>query len=513
MAGKGVVEKKTGLRTEIIVNIVLLMAAALVFVGVLLLKMTEKELVAQKVSSVIESTEILGRSFMAGDRNGGSRLLGQEDASRLSQVLSHAYSLDGWVLYDRDANVLHAQDPQWVIKSRPSQVHSARLGGGAISSVYFPSGIFPLMQHDEGYVEVVAPLQHQGVFVGAVLVRYSLREVGERIAMGEKLILLYVVLYGAVLVLFGVYLLGRVILRPLKRLQQSTREVTEGNLDQGVPVDGPREISELAGSFNLMLSALRNSREETGLHIASLNKINEDLLHAQDELVRSAKLASVGHLAAGMAHEVGNPLGALMGYLSLLEPRLREENERDLVRRSLSEAARIDHLVRDLLDYARPGKAIPEVFDPVFLVIEVVDFLKNQGVFEQRKLLNRLPESMGSIRAVRHKLFQVFVNLLLNARDATLDGGRIEVGARQEGGSIFLYVEDDGEGMSPEVAAHVFDPFFTTKAPDKGRGLGLSVCHRVVEESGGRILVTSNPGNGSRFTLVLNVAEHLRYDS
>lgn len=499
--------KIVGLRTEIIVNIVMLMAAALVFVGMLLLKMTEKELVSQKVGSVVESSEILARSFMAGSRNSGPRILGAEDGERLASILSSAYSLEGWVLCDQDANPLYARDPQDAIKVKPSLVRSARLGGGAVSLVYFPSAYVPLMKREGGYVEVVAPLQHQGVFTGALLMRYSLEEVGERIATGEKLILAYVVIYGALLVIFGVYLLGRVILRPIRKLQQSTCEVAEGNLDQGVATEGPREIAALAGSFNVMLSALRSSREETGRHIASLKKNHEDLQQAQEELVRSAKLASVGHLAAGMAHEVGNPLGALMGYMELLCGTLEKEDERDLVRRSLAEASRIDRLVRDLLDYARPEKSSAEWFDPGSLASEVAAFLENQGAFDQRQLFNRLPESLGPIKAVRHKLFQVFVNLLLNARDATSAGGSIEIGGVQDGNRVTLYVADNGAGMSPEICDHVFDPFFTTKAPDKGRGLGLAVCHRVVEESGGRILVESQQGKGSRFTVSFKVAE------
>lgn len=504
---KGVVNKKVGLRTEIIVNIVLLMAAALAFVGILLLKMTEKELVAQKVAGVMESTEILARAFVAADRDGAARALGREDAERFSRILTPDYSLTAWGLYDREGNVLHQWDPAGQIKPRTSLVHSARLGGGAVSVVHFASPPFPLLKRGEGFVEVAAPLLHQGVFLGAVLVRYSLREVGERIAMGEKLVLSYVVVYGAILVGFGVYLLGRTILRPLTRLRQSTREVTAGNLDQAVAAKGPREIAELADSFNAMLHALRLSREETGRHIASLKKTNEDLHQAQAELVRSAKLASVGHLAAGMAHEIGNPLGALVGYLELLGASLDGGREKDLVGRSLAEASRIDRLVRDLLDYARPAGESREVFDVSALVKEVVEFLRHQGVFDHRTLVEGLPEAGGHVRAVRHMLFQVFVNLLLNARDATEEGGRIEVGATAAEGEISVYVEDDGTGMSPEVCAHVFDPFFTTKGPDRGRGLGLAVCHRVIEETGGRIGLESELGRGTRFTVTLRTGD------
>ncbi len=137
----------------------------------------------------------------------------------------------------------------------------------------------------------------------------------------QKLILGYVVVYGLILAAFGVYLLNRNVVRPVRQLHQATTTVAAGKLAPVVVPSGPGEIHELADSFNQMVTALSASRAETEEHIASLEETNQALAQARDDLVRSEKLATVGHLAAGMAHEIGNPLGAVVGYLNILQCR------------------------------------------------------------------------------------------------------------------------------------------------------------------------------------------------
>jgi two-component system NtrC family sensor kinase len=292
----------------------------------------------------------------------------------------------------------------------------------------------------------------------------------------------------------------------------TTRQVADGNLDLEVSEQGPREISALARSFNDMVGSLRASRRSTEDHIRSLQRANEDLQQTRAELIRSEKMASVGHLAAGMAHEVGNPLGAVVGYLELLKTELSDARQRDIVVRAADEAGRIDRLVRELLDYAAPGQARVETFDPAAVMRESLDLLTNQGKFNRLHLVRDLPRSLPPVHMVRHQLLQVFVNLLLNACDASGEGGMIRIEGDVSDGSVRLAVADEGEGIPAEILGNVFDPFFTTKAPGKGRGLGLAVCYRVVAEAGGDIAVRSEVGKGSRFTVRLPVDKGEEHD-
>ncbi|MEJ2202263.1 MAG: HAMP domain-containing sensor histidine kinase [Desulfuromonadaceae bacterium] len=358
-----------------------------------------------------------------------------------------------------------------------------------------------LQQPTDGFISVHVPLRRKGELSGLLQLRFPLAGLRQRIFSTQQLILLYVVLYGAILIGFGLYLLGRNVIRPIARLRELTRTIAAGNLEVSLDVDGPREIADLSDSFNRMIDSLRQSREETQRSIASLQQAN-------NELIRSEKMASVGHLAAGMAHELGNPLGAVVGYLELLKVEQLGAHQQDLVERCLVETGRIDRLVRELLDFAAPTPCINDVFDPVPVAEEALLLLSNQGMFDSRQLENHLPATLPAVTMVRHRLHQVLVNLLLNARDATDAEGRIRLFGGVEQGRPFLAVEDGGSGISPEVLPHLFDPFYTTKAPGKGRGLGLAICQRIMEEAGGNMEVHSQVGQGSEFRLWFRAMEN-----
>jgi two-component system, NtrC family, sensor kinase len=294
------------------------------------------------------------------------------------------------------------------------------------------------------------------------------------------------------------------VIGPIRRLKDATARIARGDLDHGLPEKGTREIAELAASFNQMSTSLKRSREQTAETITSLIEANEALAQTRQELIRSEKMASVGHLAAGMAHEIGNPLSAAIGYLELLKRGPSTPHEQDLCRRTLDELERIDRLVRDLLDYAAPANAAAELLDPLQVAADAVHLLENQGAFGGIRVALEASESLPRVRIERHKLTQVFVNLLLNARDALGEnGGVIGLSIDGHGDEVVLSVHDDGAGMAPEVSSHIFDPFFTTKGPGQGRGLGLSVCHRIIDEAGGSIEVLSTPGAGSVFRIRL----------
>jgi len=256
-----------------------------------------------------------------------------------------------------------------------------------------------------------------------------------------------------------------------------------------------------------MVVALQKGQLEREAHIEALERANAEVRKAQDELVRSEKLSSVGHLAAGMAHEIGNPLGAVVGYLEILKEESATGWEQEVLCRALTEVGRIDRLVRELLDYAAPHDGQVQYFDPVGVIGEARDILAHQGLFDGIEFDDQLPAALPPIRMVRHKLLQVFINLLLNARDALAAGGTIRLSAGAELGMLWLVVADSGTGMDVEVLSHIFEPFYSTKEPGKGRGLGLAVCQRVVDETGGRIEVDSTPGEWSEFRVWLPRAE------
>ena len=483
---------RTGLRTEIVVSTVLLLGAALLFAGFLLVKLTESELLAERRLSLLRIARLLAGGDSSAEALSG-RLL----------VLTRDGELRAWRLLGADLS------PKLSFSQEGEALPEALPAVGPE-----PADLTETIDYSSSWSLFGASLRNRfdltvrvGDQGGILQLRFSLDSLAEQVHRAQRLILIYVVIYGAVLSGFGIYLLGRNVVMPVQRLRAATAGVAKGELTPIAVTGGPAEIVELAEDFNAMVAALTESRAETAAHIRSLETANTALRQARDEVVRAEKLASVGHLAAGMAHEIGNPLAAVIGYLNLLKLDLSDPAPRDLVERSLFEAGRIDQLVRDLLDYAAPSRSPAEPFDPVEVLREAVGLLQGQGIFEGRHLHDRLAVGMGLVRIERGRFLQICVNLLLNARDAVAENGEITIEAAATEGELLLTVTDNGTGMDDATLRRAFEPFFTTKAPGRGRGLGLAVCQRLVEEAGGRISVISTVGNGTRFTLHLPLAE------
>jgi signal transduction histidine kinase len=216
-------------------------------------------------------------------------------------------------------------------------------------------------------------------------------------------------------------------------------------------------------------------------------------------------MASVGLLAAGMAHEIGTPLAGIIGYSGILAEELADDPEKsDYLRRIAADAARIDRLVRDLLNYAKPVKPEIEQIEVKEFLEDLQAMLERQGVFKRIEAQLKIAEGLPTLYLDRQQLLQVMMNLVINARDAMPGGGGIMISAAPgEGESVIIAVKDSGEGSAPENIEKIFEPFFTTKEPGRGTGLGLAISARLVESFGGRIEVASEIGRGTTFTLRL----------
>ncbi len=490
-----------GLRTEIILHITLLLGAALLFGGFLMLKLTERELLNQRVENLTATMEIVAR-FLGEPLAGGDAEAGlKKRVARLLQPLPDATALGVWKLQGDVMTPLYRRSPDDRWLSTGQQLQAFRFVAEPQNHLSYSGAWLAWGETPAAYFKTTVPIYERGKFVGVLQARFSLDEVARRVRSSLKILLLYVVLYGTVLFLFGLYLLNRNVVRPIGSLLATTRRVAEGDLDQQVSEAGPREIASLASSFNAMVAALRESRQHSDDHICSLQLANEELRQTRSELLRSEKMASVGHLAAGMAHEVGNPLAAVVGYLGLLKMELPAGRQREIAEHAAGEAERIDRLVRELLDYAKPGEEKTECFDPLTVLREALALLDHQGLFAGVQLVDALPQQLPRVAMIRHRLLQVFVNLLVNAQDALSAGGTIHLAGGETEDSVWLSFADNGAGIVEQDLPHIFDPFFTTKAPGKGRGLGLAVCYRVLEEAGGSIEVQSEAERGSVFTV------------
>jgi hypothetical protein len=289
-------------------------------------------------------------------------------------------------------------------------------------------------------------------------------------------------------------LVALVVGRPVRQLVEGMRTVQAGDLDVEVQPAGTRELDSVIGGFNGMVDQLRRGRaaEETARRL---------------ELERVEQMAAVGQLAAGLAHEIRNPLAGVKGVIDIVARDTVEEGRKGALREASNELMRIDQIVRELLQYARPKPPVVAAFDLGALVAGSATLAVPDGGTTPGRvrcsLGDGLPPALGDAAQVR----QVVVNLLLNAQQAAGPGGEVTIETGALPGRVWCRVRDTGPGVPADKVDQVFRPFFTTKA--RGTGLGLSISRRIAEMQGGS-LTLDNPGEpGAAFTLTLpSVADH-----
>lgn len=360
-------------------------------------------------------------------------------------------------------------------------------------------------------VQAAAPLRGGG----AVAISLDLRPLYGDLRRAEGVILGYLLVNLALLTFAGVARLHRLAVHPVHRLLQRA-EAFRG--DEEVFFLGEEdggEFTQLSRSLNRMFHRISEGKQALRSMVRSLEAANRELRQARKDVINAEKLASVGRLSAGIAHEIGNPIAIVIGYLELLkQPDLPEPDRAEFVRRTEAEIHRINAIIRQLLDLSRPSPGRPEWVSLHDLIREMAEVLGCQPLMNDIRLDLRLDAPADRTRADPGQLRQVFLNLLINAADAIAgreDGasdGWIEVATRLRAASreeIEITVADNGPGVPEAQLTDIFDPFFTTKEPGKGTGLGLSVSFMIVQAAGGAIEALSPPGQGTRIRIRLPV--------
>jgi two-component system, NtrC family, sensor kinase len=353
----------------------------------------------------------------------------------------------------------------------------------------------------------------------------------------------------AVFAVFGRFYIQRRVVEPLEAIIAEVEAIAAGDYTRRLPAGETREVTRLAEAVNRMTESLMANQRELAANIRSLDETNRQLVEARDELIRAEKMVSVGRLGAGIAHEIGNPLGAIMGYLGVLR-RGADEQRLAFLASAEKEAQRIDRIIRGLLDFSRPRERRSQSVDVNEVVDQTVELLTTQGQLADVSVEVTLAEELPYVSGDLYQLQQVLVNLVMNALDALRDRPygviTIRTGSRTyhprqrfparrqddppeidyshrrrlflagrvvredpvpDGEQVVeIVVADNGPGIPPRVIDQVFEPFVTTKEPGKGTGLGLAVAARIIDAMGGTVRAESPPGQGAVFTILLPAA-------
>ena len=522
--------------------IALLTALLVILFGVLVLGVIEQNLIQQKKLQGRLILRAMQASFdvvylpVENERPAKSPSM-----SSLVRAVLNNLDLSNLVIVDREQNVIgHSRaEMEGMVLDEPDLTR-------AMSDKKF---IYRIVGEGSDASEMIfyGPLYREGAIVGAARFSLPLEDLHQAIATTKRLYVLYALFDAVVVILIGSLVLLRFLVKPVEAMVQATERMAAGDYRVQPPTRDSSEIGRLGRALSMLAGALRDKQAVVQRQLEKLERINAELKEAHGQLLHSDRLAYVGRVAAGIAHEVGNPLGAIYGYVEILREAHLPPEEAEVLGRLEAEIKRIDRTMRELLDFSRTKPAEAVHVHLLELAREAAILMKKQRGLDQievRVAENELPPVLldGS------QFQQVILNLLLNAADAMDGKGVIEVSAEQapydraelleaqlrgapdetkvpftdgvrrgivfsedigpsEGApTVRLHVTDSGPGMKADVLKQVFDPFFTTKPQGKGTGLGLAICQRIVSSAGGLIRIESRPGSGTRVSLIFPAA-------
>ena len=545
--------RSRGLRFEILGNLGLVWLMALLLTGLGVWLINGRQMLEQSLSHGTALVRDVASEILAQlpRTSGGEYFATPEGAALLGQTLARARNREphlSLMLVDPLFRVLgalpHRVEPGDTLEDPTLAIALARgdlrtqLEGKAPFLGYFHRAVTTL------------PLMRDGEVVGGLVAELSLAEVLRSARQTVFFMLVYVGVGSLVLLLLGAILISRTLVRPLENTLRAVRSICNGNPAERIPPAGDNEMGELVDTFNDMAEDLQRKQAAIDENVKVLKQMNRMLNQSQKEVIQSEKLASVGLLAAGVAHEVGNPLSAVLGYMDILikgvdDPGIRQ----DYLTRVESEVLRIHRIVKDLREYSRPSPGRVRTVHLEEVIRETVEMVRVQGEFQGVAFRVEIQPGLPGVCVDDRQFQQVLVNLFLNAKDAMDGRGKIRLRAgtshylppreRDAGGAscrrddppsvdfrllrknhpagrwpfmegqelVVIDVTDEGEGIRDEWLARVFDPFFTTKGAGKGTGLGLSVSQRIIESFYGDIRVRSRHGEGTTVRICLPVAE------
>ena len=540
-----------GLKTKIAFNLAILFFVAMLLINIVTVMTAQRDIVRKEVArgqfilaalegDLLKSLSLERGPFPSISRAEVNRLLSEAGVSD-AQVLGKNNQQVSFGSNSKALQDVMTKTCRKVMRSKKQEANFY----GATWGVFWkqPSDLVlssPLLENDRAIAAVSIVLPLKGIY-------RSLRQ-------SQKMLFIYLVINTAILTFIGIYRLSKVYFQPLTRLARRAEDYREDDEMLFSVRKEDNELHRLSGALNSMLRRISADKEKLRATVSSLEAANVQLTKAQKEIIRAEKLASAGRLSAGIAHEIGNPIGIVMGYLELLKQKeIPDAEKSEYIHRTEQEIERINTIIRQLLEIARPSAGGLKVISVHDLIDDISQVLGVQPLMSNLELEYCLEAQNDRVLADANQLRQVFLNLIINAADAISSSGKsvrgklliqsaligetpaqtddgdcdrqddalgIEIPARSrpdarhqetqpQDPKTYLEIRfvDNGPGIAEENISNIFDPFFTTKEPGKGTGLGLSVSFMIIEGFGGQMSVDSKIGEGTTMTLRLPVFE------
>ncbi len=523
---KGWVRVAHSISAKLVFLLVALMGVVFGFLGYLNIRLQRQQLEQSTLASAERVSDVIKRSasyYMLRNQRDGLYHTILDIAHEPGIVRIRIFNKEGRISFSSDTAEIdtlvdkraeacygcHSQTAPLARLDRPDRFRTYRLASGQrVLGIINPIENSPECSNASCHVHPASMK-----VLGVLDTDLSLAAADASIAAGTHRMLFYTLLAIAIISSLSAVFVWRVVNRPLKILGAGTERLAAGRLGYQLDVRSHDEIAGLARSFNAMSSQLKDAREEITEWGRTLEeRVDQKTLElnsAHEQMLRVEKMASIGKLAAIVAHEINNPLAGILTYAKLLKKQFARENDKkyDEVVASLdlieSESWRCGEIIRNLLTFAR---ATPRNYAPADLNVVVdrcVRLVQHQLDLQNIQLHLDLALDLPPVRCDPAQIEQVILALVMNAIAAMPKGGNLSLRSRKTDGKpqVQMEVQDDGMGIPPELVSQMFEPFFTTK--ERGHGLGLAISRTIVERHRGHIDVKSEPGRGTLFTVTL----------
>ena len=489
----------SGLKASIAGTLVILLSAALVLGNVVTVVFWQKSLVHAEIAKAQAVIGVIEELFETKIQSG--KTVSVED---LKSIVEKYENFEFSILYYDGRKTL--QYP--VVRENNAFEQTVRNSGLNQQEIVTVKGTqWAIVSFGGKSLIVAQPVLADVKKNSALGLAIELEPVYQAVKNNLKVLLVYLLVNGIILSVIGLFRMFSLVVKPIERLASVSESYQVSDTLAFTGVEVGSEFSQLSMALNSMLLKIELDRKQLKKTVDSLEEANTELVRTQKEMVQAEKLAAVGRLSAGLAHEIGNPLGIIQGYVELLQHAdISAEDKKQFAGRALSELDRINRLIRQLLDFARATPQPFEEFSLNSVLMELQEMFATQHSQLKIKLLVEI-EGDCVVEGDRDGIKQVLLNCLLNASDSIdlcthKQGGKIQISVtcledRETIKNILIRIEDSGIGIRDDQQALLFEPFYSTKDSQKGTGLGLSVSHSIIERHGGKMWIEGEEGKGA----------------
>lgn len=505
------------LKTNIAIHLAVLLLIAMVLIDFVMIIVAQKALLQSEISK--------GYIFLSGVENSFNTLSKSKNVS-IDSVYRHDIDrmrkdagFSGVFIIDASSNEIYSDHNTYPFLDELKYFARQTIQSGEKNARFLGSTWGVFWEQSQRLI-ISAPLFRDGRVVAGASVVVPLENVYKNLRQTQYLLFIYIFINIIVLTLIGFYRLTKATVKPLQRLVKRADEYHEDDEIFFRYEKGDNEFGKLSKALNSMLKHIAEDKEKLKHTVLSLEKANLDLKQAQKEIIQAEKLASVDRLSSGIAHEIGNPIGIIGGYLELLkQDDISDGDKKEFILRTENEINRINTIIKQLLDFSRPSSEDLKPISVHEIIKDTMNVFKYQPLMSDIDVAINLAAKTDIVLADSDQLRQVFLNVMINAADAILFKDRLkgkitvtsEIVTKPQTDSsghidmLKVNTIDNGIGIEEEHLGHLFDPFYTTKDPGKGTGLGLSVSFMIVERMGGKIKASSQPGESTTISILLPI--------